>query len=126
MTLEFNCNGYGKKAHESIRVNKKHNYVYFVMLDWLTPDDHDTDYYHFKNYSDALNKFNSLIEDECNADISWVGSEVFDENGEVNEGFELSCNTDFEKQDERNLYWSVSDTDKYRYSSITLTKVKIL
>lgn len=101
-------------------------YVYMAMLDWLTPDDHDTNYYLYKNFKDALKKFESLIKDECNADISWVGSEVFDENGEVNEGFELSCNTDTYEGGERNLYWCVSDNGKYRFLSITLTKVRIL
>lgn len=111
---------------EVISVNEKCNYAYLVMLDWLTPDDHDTDYYHFKTYADALDKFNSVISDECDADISWVGSEVFDENGEVNEGFELRCNTATDDNNERDLYWNVSDKDKFRYSSITLTKIKIL
>jgi hypothetical protein len=108
------------------QIAEKRNYVFMVMLDWLTPDDHDTDYYLFNDYEKALDKFNSLIEDENDSDISWVGSEVFDENGEVNEGFELSCNTNTCEQGERNLYWTVSDKDKYRYSTITLTKKEIL
>lgn len=91
-------------------------YAYLVMLDWLTPDDHDTDYYLFNDYEKALDKFNSLIKDENDADISWVGSEVFDENGEVNEGFELSCNTDTYKGGECNLYWCVSENGKYRFA----------
>ncbi len=50
---------------------------------------------------------------------------MFNENGEVNEGFMLECieSTD----EEKDLYWKVADKDSYnRYSVITLTKVKIL
>lgn len=104
---------------------KDENSVYIVMLNWLTEDDSGIDYYLYKDYAAAKNKYKRLIEDECDADISWIGSEVFDENGEVNEGFMFECieSTD----EERNLYWKVADKNSYsRYSVITLTKVKIL
>ncbi len=102
------------------------NTVYVVMLEWLTEDDSSNEYYLFRNYDSAVQKFNGLIEDECNADISWIGSEVFDENGDVNEGFTLNCNTDIEDNGDRDLFWTISDDYSSRYSRITLTKKEII
>lgn len=105
---------------------KDKNTIYVVMLEWKTEDDNGIDYYLYKNYNSAVNKFNGLIEDECDADISWVGSQVFDENGNINEGFTLECNTDIKDNGDRDLYWKVSDNYGCRYSSITLTKKEII
>ncbi len=106
-------------------INEKHDYTYLVMLEWVTEDDNGIDYYLYKKYTDAKDKYDRLIEDENNADISWIGSEVFDENGEVNEGYEFKCSE--ETDEEKNLCWKVTDTKSYnRYSIITLTKVEIL
>lgn len=102
------------------------NTVYVVMLEWVTDDDQGIDYYIYKNYDGALNKFNGLIIDECDADISWVGSQVFDENGEVNEGFTLECNTNIKQSGNRDLFWKVSDDYGCRFSNITLTKKEII
>ena len=102
------------------------NTVYVVMLEWATTDDAGVDYYLYKNYDSALEKFYGLIADESDADISWVGSEVFDENGEVNEGFMLECNTDNEYSDNHDLFWNISDDYAYRFSNISLTKKEII
>lgn len=96
--------------------------VYVVMLEWQTSDDNGIDYYIYRSYKEAVNKFNSLIEDECDADISWVGSQVFDELGEVRDGFILECNTNIEHSGASDLFWKVSDKYDCRYSNITLTK----
>lgn len=109
---------------EVTAINAKHKYTYLVMLEWLTEDDNGLDYYLYKNYNDAKDKYERLVEDENDADISWIGSEVFDENGEVNEGFEFEYSEDTDE--EKNLCWKVTDTNKNRYSIITLTKVEIL
>ncbi len=37
------------------------NTVFVVMLDWLTEDEQGIDYYIYKNYDSALNKFNGLL-----------------------------------------------------------------
>lgn len=106
-------------------LKEKHAYIYLVMLEWMTEDNNGIDDYLYKSYATAKEKYNRLIEDECNADISWVGSEVFDENGEVNEGYKLDCTE--ETDEEQNLCWRVSDSNSdRRYSVITLTKVEII
>ena len=106
-------------------INEKSNHAYLVMLEWSTDDECDVDYYLYKNYNAAKDKYDRLVEDENDADISWVGSEVFDENGEVNEGYEFEYSEDTDG--ETNLCWKVIDTNSNnRYSVITLTKVEIL
>ncbi len=102
------------------------DFVYVVMLEWTTSDDQGIDYYIYKDYDKALEKFNALIIDECDADISWVGSQVFNEDGEVNEGFTLNCNTNITISGSRDLFWKVSDDYDCRYSNITLTKKEII
>ncbi len=110
---------------EVIAINEKHKYAYLVLLEWSTEDDSGLDYYLYKSYTDAKDKYERLVEDENDADISWVGSEVFDENGEVNEGFEFECSE--ETDEEENLCWQVTDTNSNnRYSIITLSKIEIL
>lgn len=106
-------------------INEKRAYNYLVMLEWLTEDDNGIDYYLYKDYNDAKNKYELLIEDENDTDISWVGSEVFDENGEVNEGFEVESSEGAEYG--QNLYWRAIDLrNERRYSIITLTKIETL
>lgn len=91
----------------------------------LTEDDNGIDYYLYHNYDAAKDKYKRLIEDENDADTSWVGSEVFDENGEVNKGFEVKCSE--ETEGEQNLFWKAIDTNSdNRFSIITLTKVETL
>ncbi len=106
-------------------INEKHDYTYLVMLEWSIADDNGVDYYLYHEYSAAKDKYKRLIEDEKDADISWVGSEVFDENGNVNKGYDFECSE--ETDEEQNLCWKVADSDDIsRFSIITLTKVKIL
>lgn len=110
---------------EVTAINAKKSYTYLVMLEWSTEDDSGLDYYLYKNYTDAKDKYERLVEDENDADISWVGSEVFDENGEVNEGYHFECSE--ETDEEQNLCWKVADLNySNRISIITLTKVEIL
>lgn len=110
---------------EVTAINRKNSYIYLVMLDWVTEDDDGIDYYLYKDYAAAKDKYKRLIEDENDADISWVGSEVFDENGNVNKGYHFECSE--ETDEEQNLCWKVADLhDSNRFSIITLAKVEIL
>lgn len=106
-------------------INEKHSYLYLVMLEWSTEDDDGVNYYLYHDYTAAKNKYNRLIEDENDADISWIGSEVFDEIGNVNKGYHFDCSEKTDK--EQNLCWRVADLNDFkRFSIITLTKVEIL
>ncbi len=110
---------------EVVAIDEKRKFIYLVMLEWSIADDSGVDYYLYHEYTAAKDKYKRLIEDENNADISWVGSELFDENGDVNKGYHFECSE--ETDEEQNLCWKVADLgDISRFSIITLTKVEIL
>lgn len=100
------------------------NDVYLILFDWSTNDSDGIETYLYSRFEDALEKLNEIIENECNHDVSWVGEEVFDENGDVNDGYELDCNTD--DKNAKELYWHVVDKNDYnRRSFINLFKREI-
>ena len=100
------------------------NEVYLILFDWSTNDSDGIEMFLYSRFEDALEKLNEIIENECNPDVSWVGSEVFDENSDVNEGYELDCNTD--DKNAKELYWHVVDkNDDNRRSFINLFKKEI-
>ena len=106
------------------KITERNNSVYLVMLIWSTDDDNGIDYNLYQNFETAKNIYERLIEDENDAEISWIGSEVFDENGEVNEGYNLDCSEETDEQ--HDLYWNVEDkNNSERYSLISLTNVII-
>lgn len=94
--------------------------VYLVQIFWVTEEERGSDVRVYKNRDDALDKYESLIEDENDADISWVGSEVFDENGEVNDGFTVETN----EGTEGNLFYDVTDNST-RFTRIELIELEV-
>ena len=106
-----------------LEITEKQQYAYMVMLIWSTEDDDGTDYYLYYDYDSAKDRYDSLIADEKCPEISWIGDEAFDENGDVNENFEFNFKQAPEPED---LYWTVSDrNNSKRFTSITLTKIRI-
>lgn len=92
-------------------------YVYMLQFDWSTNDADGIETELFRNYDDAYTHYKKTIANELNPEMSWVGSEVFDENGNVNDGYEL---------DKGKNYWHVVDkNDYYRHSFIDLIKKEI-
>lgn len=101
------------------------NYVYLVIFKWSVEDDSGTDIKVFETYYDAREYSDKLIEDENNADLSWVGSEVFNENGETNEDFSLYSSLSHNAN--RYQYWRVIDErNDNRYSEIYLFREPII
>lgn len=100
-------------------------YVYMVQIDWSTTDCDGLETTLFRNYNDAYDFYKNRIIDECDADISWIGSEVFDEDGEVNDGYDVDC--DDNNSGESDVYWHVVDKADYnRHTFIDLMKKEIL
>ncbi len=100
------------------------NNIYLILFDWSTNDSDGIETFLYYHFEDALEKLNELIENERNPNLSWVGEEVFDENGDVNDGYELDCNTDDKNAQE--LFWHVVDKSDYnRRSFIDLFKREI-
>lgn len=80
-------------------------YVYQVILDWATQDDSSVETEVFDTYEKALNHFHKLIDNELNPEISWVGSDAFDENKNLNEDYEFDCNLD--ASNKTDLWWNI-------------------
>lgn len=99
-------------------------YIYMIQFDWSTTDADGIDTELYEYYNDAYNRFQELIANELKPELSWVGEEVFDETGEVNENYELYTDGDFAlKQD---LSWHVVDRNDYsRHSFIDLIKKEV-
>ena len=54
--------------------------VYAVILDWSTSDDSHVDIELFDTYTKAYHRFNEIIKNEKNPEISWV-ADAFVEHG---------------------------------------------
>lgn len=95
--------------------------VFVVAFDWSCDGDNGLDIYTFSKRSDALAKFEAIIKDEMNPDISWVGDMAFTELGEVNEDYDLSTNYAKGASTIGSLYWNVvSNCEFDTYSNISL------
>lgn len=93
------------------------NSVYMIRFLWSTNDDQDTEIELYGNYDDAVKRFNEMIENEKNPDLSWAadafdGERFDDENYE----FDQRLGTEY-------MYWSVNKrSDGNFYSTVILTK----
>ncbi len=107
-----------------VKIANKEKHVYMILFDWSTTDSDGIETFLYHDYEAARKKLDEIIQNECDADLSWIGSEVFDENGDVNDGYELDCNTDDKAAED--LYWHVVDKNDYnRRSFIDLIKKEI-
>lgn len=91
--------------------------LYLIRVDWSNSDGSDCDVYVAKTLAAAIDKMKKLIEDE--RENTWAG-EVFDEKGNVLEGYELVTNIDNPGMD-RQVYWILSDEiETLIYTHITI------
>jgi hypothetical protein len=63
--------------------------LYMVTLDWSTDDDEGLEQEFFTSYKEAALRFNEMVENEKNPNLSWVGDKAFDDSGKVNKDYEL-------------------------------------
>lgn len=95
--------------------------VYLIKFDWSTDDDQGCEIELYKSYNDAVKRFNEMIENEKNPDLSWAADAFCD--GEFDDtDYELDYRLDTEY-----MYWSVSKrNDGNFYSTITLRKEQVI
>lgn len=100
-------------------VNKQ--YIYLITLDWATEDDKGFEFDICSTPKKAFEIFRKRIKAEQNPNKSWVGEEVFAEDGSVKESYILDTFVDctFSKSSRR----CVSDDDTGRFSDIYLRRV---
>ena len=85
-------------------------FVYVVLFDYSTDDCSGIDLYIFDTYQKALNKFNEIIEQEKQPEMSWVGEKF------KNNTFDYELDTNIEDaKDGVELWWNVTDRNDWYF-----------
>lgn len=94
----------------------KRDKIYIVTFKWATEDEIEVEEYPFKTIESAKKKYATLIANEKDPDISWVGGAI-DENGLPQEGYceELSQGTDHQ------FTWSFWEDGYYNSKHSTIS-----
>ncbi len=99
--------------------------AYTIVFEWSTDDANGVDVEVFDSYEKAVERFNAIIEDESDNNISWA-ADAFDENGDVRHGYELDCNEPFEDGEEHELWWNIQmKNDWYFHDSLELRILEV-
>ena len=99
--------------------------VYMVLFDWSTDDADGIETFLFYDYDAAYLKFKNLVADECNPELSWVGSEALTVDNKPNDGYLLDYYDNNSEQSE--VYFHVAREDNYYFHSfIDLIKKEII
>lgn len=117
--LEGELNITQEEYDEIKSTGELHTDIYTVVFDWATQDDSNVEVFIYSDYADALKKYYSVIADETNPELSWVGNEAIGYNGEINDGFELHEQRSVTGKTER--YWRVFDNNSIRHSCVSLS-----
>ena len=90
--------------------------VYAVVFDWSVNNQwNDTSQVEieiFDTYQKAFNRFNEIINNEKNPEISWVAN-AFDENDEVKDGYEFYEHIESDGTEELECWWNITDRDDW-------------
>lgn len=86
--------------------------IYMVLFDWSTQDDEAVEVELFDTYQKAYKRFKEIIANELVFDISWA-AEAFDENGNVQDGYDLDEHIDSDGADEYDCWWNLTDKNDW-------------
>ena len=100
---------------------KDEKFIYLITLDWATEDDKGFEFDICATPEKAFEIFHKRINAEKNPNNSWVGEEVFAEDGSVNKGYTLDTCVDHTFSNSSR--WCVSDDDAGRFSDSYLRRV---
>lgn len=88
----------------------ENKFVYVILFDYSTDDCSGIDLYIFDTYQKALNKFNEIIEQEKQPEMSWVGEKF------KNNTFDYELDTNIENAKEGvELWWNVTDRNDWYF-----------
>ena len=94
-------------------------FVYVILFDYSTDDCSGIDLYIFDTYQKALNKFNEIIEQEKQPEMSWVGEKF------KNNTFDYELDTNIEDAKEGvELWWNVTDRNDWYFHDFLDLKIK--
>lgn len=68
--------------------------VYMVLFDWSTQDDSAVEAELFDTYEKAYGRYQEIITNEKDPELSWVGAEAVDENGNIKDGYDFGEHDD--------------------------------
>lgn len=88
--------------------------AYTIVFQWSTDDCDGVDVEVFSTYAKAVARFNEIIENEHNPEISWVGN-AFDEHGYLLERYTLDCNEQYTDNEEHELWWKIETQNDWYY-----------
>ena len=94
-------------------------FVYVVLFDYSTNDCSGIDLYIFDTYQKALNKFNEIIEQEKQPEMSWVGEKF--KNNTLD--YELDTNIE-DAKDGVELWWNVTDRNDWYFHDFLDLRIK--
>lgn len=99
--------------------------VYGVIFDWSTRDDNQVEIELFDTYPKAFKRFNQIIQNEKNPEMSWV-ADAFDENGEVLDGYELDEHIESNGTQEYVCWWNITDkNDWYQHDFLEIRIMEV-
>ncbi len=102
--------------------------VYLIVYDWSTSsaDESSVDIEVFDTYKKAYDRFNEIIANEKNPDISWVGSEAVDKNGEIKSDYDFEEHIASDGTQEFDCWWNIIDKyDWYRHIFLELRVMEV-
>ena len=94
-------------------------FVYVVLFDYSTNDCSGIDLYIFDTYQKALNKFNEIIEQEKQPEMSWVGEKF--KNNTLD--YELDTNIE-DAKDGVELWWNITDRNDWYFHDFLDLRIK--
>ena len=86
------------------------NTIYLVLLNWSTDDSDGIETFLYDDWDPAYKKYCDLIADTKDPGVSPL-RQVFDEDGETRDGYELDSNNCERNQTE--LYWHLVEKSNY-------------
>ncbi len=101
--------------------------AYLVVFDWSADDCESVDIEVFDTFQKAFNRFNEIITNEKNPNVSWIGEYAVDANGEIKDDYEFEEHIETDGTDEFACWWNVTDkNDWYQHDflSIQIKEVK--
>lgn len=99
--------------------------AYTIVFEWSTDDASGVDIEIFDTYKKAVERFDRIIADESDNNISWV-ADAFDGNGEVIDRYELDCNEPFTDNEEHELWWNIEcKNDWYLHDHLELRILEV-
>lgn len=94
--------------------------VYMVLFDWSTTDDASVEVELFDSYGKAFDRFNEIIAQEHNPDMSWA-ADAFHEDGTERDGYIFDSETD--GSEERDLFWNLTNKDDWNIHDFLQLKI---